>query len=287
LILALASSLPSYQPPRAASNNKGNPLAEMAIVADPFGLTACRRLSSQWVRVRIDSNITVAVAPSTESSVVRLRILLRSAGAESDPCKKLGLTALMIPLLRAGNRNRTVSDLEGAVEGIGADLLSTVDWDSSAITIDALADDAVAALLLLRDVVMFPSFPQAAVGAAVAARLRQLEQRRLNPSSAADDRLWRLLVGDAKAATTLGEIRSVRELTRDDAVGHHAERVESGPISLIASGAVRVDDILKVARELKPRASVDQSGCAPLSRAVGPSQRRVHVLDCRRSCKTA
>ena len=97
----------------------------------------------------------------------------------------------------SGEATRSALQLADEVAQIGATLRRRTSTDASTVSISSLARNFPAALNLLADVALRPSFPAEEVERIRAARLADLAQQRNNPTSIADNVMASVLYGAA------------------------------------------------------------------------------------------
>src|SRR5262249_12539235 len=148
---------------------------------------------------------------------VAARIVVRS-GNDVNPLDKAGLASYALAMLNEGTSTRTAPQIADDLAQIGASLTAASTMDASRVTVSSLSRNFPAALQLLADVVLHPSFPAAEVERQQASRLASLVQQRSNPTAIANAAVAAALYGPQHpyGYTESGTTDSTKRITRDD-----------------------------------------------------------------------
>jgi len=141
---------------------------------------------------RIPQGLELRVLPEARVPLVSGCLVL-DAGEAAVPLQQAGLAALSGDALQGGTRQRTGSELALAFERLGTSLGVSTGWDSTTVAFTCTAERLGATLDLLAEVVRSPTFPVEEVERVRRQRLAVLTQRKMDPSSLADDESDRVL----------------------------------------------------------------------------------------------
>lgn len=111
-------------------------------------------------RTVLDNGATVLVAERPGIPMVVVKILFRS-GATADPEGKTGLANLTASLLTRGSKKHSVQALAEDLDFLGASLGVDADYDTTDVTLTTLTKNLDKAMVLLAEVLLSPTFPQA------------------------------------------------------------------------------------------------------------------------------
>ncbi len=153
---------------------------------DWSALGVVRKTLSNGLRVILAENHTVPLAFLSWTA---------QAGFESDPAGLEGLASLTPLLLREGTAHRSGRRITRELDDMGAYLLAGADWDSAFINMGLLSCDLAQGAELLLDLARAATFPDAAVARVRQRRLTELERRRRDPRTLANEEFARALFG--------------------------------------------------------------------------------------------
>ncbi len=160
------------------------------------------------------------------------------AGIEWDTPGEGGLAVLTPLLLREGTLRRSARQITEEVDDLGADLVPGCDWDGAFISLGLLACDLAAGSDLLLDMVCRPRFPPAAVERLRQRRLADVERRRRQPRTLADDEFARALYADATyGRPPLGTRDSLARIDASNVAAFHAAHYRSSISCLVVAGS--------------------------------------------------
>ncbi len=219
------------------------------------------------------------VAPVAKLPVISMMAIV-DAGAACDPPGREGLAQLTARALIEGTETLDGAALTEQLEGIGGSVDPTTDWDYVAASTTVTRERAVAALALLADILMVPSFPPREIDRLRNERHSELLQQRAEPRGLADEMFTRFLYGPGSryAEPEGGNERSILSITRGDIVEFHAERYRPGSTTLIIAGDITTAD---ASRMVEANFGRWTSAAAPppiVADRAASTARRVHVV---------
>src|SRR5687767_1479520 len=143
----------------------------------------------------LPNGLTVIALPQTEGvPVVSASLVLRS-GSDANPLEKPGLASFTADVLDQGTTTRNAVQLAEEVAQIGASHTTGTSRDASTVSTSSLSRNFPAALSLLADVALRPSFPPEEVERVRARRLADLVEQRANPVQIATNVTSKTLYG--------------------------------------------------------------------------------------------
>jgi zinc protease len=155
--------------------------------------------------------------------------------------------------------------------------------DSSRIQIRALQKNAGAALDLLADVALHPTFPAEEVERQRGQRLNRLVARRGDPSAVASTVMAAALYGSSHpyGFTELGTEAGVKGATRDDMTAFWKQNFVPGNAALVVAGAITRADLERLAEQsLGAWASATPpAASAGISNVPAPTRDRLVIVD--------
>ena len=224
---------------------------------------------------RLPNGLRVVLAARPGVRLVTAQLVVLS-GAEVDPPKRAGLATMAAGLLTKGTRQRRASAQAREAEALGGSLDSGAGWNQSQVSITVTVPQLDAALGLLGDAVMRPTFAQAELERLRAQMLDGLKVAYSQPGTVATLAADRLLFGAHPYGHPAGGTpASLHRITRGDLVTLHRERYRPDNAVLVLAGDLDDTTALRLAarhfgvwktpvRPLAPSpAEVPAAGVAP------------------------
>lgn len=206
--------------------------------------------------------------------------LVFPAGGHWDPPGLPGLATLSASLIDEGTAGSSSLEIARRAEDLGGYLASYAEWDYGAVEVGLLASELEAAFDLLTEVATAPTLPEREIERLKKLRTTELERRRFEPGTLADEQLARVLYhGTPYAESPLGTIESIARIGRDEALGFFARHYPLGSATLIAVGDV---DPEAFADRIESRLGKAPTPFAPPAPEIVPADRKglsIHLID--------
>ena len=213
-----------------------------------------RTLSNGLKLVILETNRTPSITLTISIPSSRLR----------DPEGMAGVAEATASMMMMGTATRTARQISDALADIGA----TVSFggggggggrggrgggggDEGTITVSALAQDFDAALAIMADILMHPSFPADELEKWKNRQRSQLEQQRSNPTTLSNETLMQVLYPtDARRFTRITP-ESLNRITRDVLIDHYKKYfVPSGELASVVGDIAAKDVVAKLEKVL-------------------------------------
>ncbi|MDT5060635.1 MAG: zinc protease [Acidobacteriota bacterium] len=165
----------------------------------------------------LPNGLTVLLVEKHNLPMVSANLVVLS-GSEANPVNKPGLASFTADMLDEGTNKRSALQIADDAARIGASLSTSSSSDASTVSISALKKNADAALELMSDVALQPSFPQKDIDRVRNTRLTLIRQQRDNPNALANRVFNNVVYGDKHpyGFIELGTPESTQVMTRDD-----------------------------------------------------------------------
>jgi zinc protease len=214
--------------------------AEEAFRKEPPKPAAARPLSLPVPNsFTLKNGLTIIHSQRPGLPVVAANLVLRT-GSDANPINRPGLATFTATMLDQGTATRSALQMADDVAQIGATLTATANMDATFIAIRSLAKNFPAALDLLADVTLRPSFPQAEIDRQRASRLARLVQQKEDPNEAARVVMRMAIFGDKHpyGYGDFGTEASVKATTRDDMVAFWKQNFAPNNAALVVTGNI-------------------------------------------------
>ncbi len=246
-------------------------------------LGAAPQLKLPTIQKRALSNgVPVWVVEAHEVPLAQITLLVKAGGSD-DPAGKFGLASLTAAMLDEGAGTRSALEIADEIDFLGADLGASGSFDASAVRLGVPVARLGAALTVMADVALRPTFPDAELQRLRAERLTELLQARDDAGSVAAMAFARLLYGPSHryGTSAVGTPTSIKSLTASDLKAFHAATFQPANATLIAVGDITADSIVP---QLEKHFGSWRAGATPPSRppvpaAPQPAQRQITIVD--------
>lgn len=190
-------------------------------------------------RRMLTNGLTLLIAPTHSLPVVTVLAIV-DAGAVAEPPGQEGVAQLTARALNEGTPKYDGEALTDYLEQLGTSIGGGADWDSASLAMTVLHDNLDNAFAHFAEVLITPTFPEAAIERLKGERIAELMQIESEPRELADEKFdeyiyetasrFRLPLGGSK--------QSVERLTRNEVVAFHAARFRPAATTLIIVGDV-------------------------------------------------
>lgn len=191
--------------------------------------------------------VTVAggevIAAHMPGALLATAALLLDAGAARETAGREGTASVLAKCLEEGTTTRDSTAYALALESLGAELSTSVDWDSFRVSVSVPADLLSAAVALLAEAARTPKLDPADVLRVRDDEVSSLRMEWAQPGPRADAALRADLFGaDERYGRSLyGDPTSVAAVTAEDVAVFHASWFQRPGVLLVAGDLERLD----------------------------------------------
>jgi zinc protease len=197
----------------------------------------------------LPNGLRVVLAERRGVQLVSAQLLVLS-GSEADPKQRAGVAALTAGLLTKGTRRYSASALARAAETLGGSLDSAAGWNQSTIAITVAVPQLDAALGLVAEAVLHPSFAQAELERLRTQTLDEMKVAYSQPGTLASLAAQHMLFGSgAYGHPASGTPVSLPRITRADLQALHTQRFRPDNAVLVLAGDLDAATALKLANK--------------------------------------
>lgn len=195
-------------------------------------------------RAALANGLGIWRAPRGALPVTRLELAL-GAGQGSEELPRIGLASLVAALLEEGTARLSTTQLQEALDSLGATLQVVVDEDELRLRASVLDQKLDELLALVAELVLEPRLERAEFERAKAERLVALRTRAKSATGLAAD-AWPALVHGRRTrrgAPPFGTLATVGALELEDARSFWAARARPGGARLVVVGAAPASEL--------------------------------------------
>lgn len=230
--------------------------------------------------LKLSNGLPVVLVEKKQVPLVDI-VLQINAGSGMDPADKTGLASLTLAMLDEGAGARSAMQIADEIDYLGASLGTGAGYHTSSISLHVPTARLDAALAVMADVALRPTFPADELERQRKQRLTALAQAHDNPQTIAAVLLNRVLYGEQHpyGRQSGGVEASLRKFTVQDCRDFHAQHFLSNNAALIVAGEVTAQTILP---KLESAFGTWQAGAVPSVRWPEAKQvkaRPIYLVD--------
>jgi zinc protease len=232
-------------------------------------------------RDQLANGLTILVADLPGRPLVSASVVVRG-GASHEPAAEAGSTVLAARALSEGTEHYDAIQLVEATERLGASLHADAGWDALSVSVDVPADRLTAALELVADVLLRPTFPAAEVERLRDERLNDLLQAQADPRRRAEHAFAATIYAPASPyhRPSGGTRETVEQLTPDHLRRAYHRALDPRRATLIVAGDLGGQHLIPLAEKLfggwmATEGAADESALVDAAASVN---RVVHVV---------
>ena len=202
--------------------------------------------------------------PGLESAAVGIWV---NTGSRNEQPHQMGVSHMLEHMAFKGTATRSARAIAEEIEAVGGVLNAYTSREQTAFHARILKEDIALALDMIGDILTNPAFEQPELERERQVVLQELGQARDTPDDIVFDHLQsEIFKGQPLGWPILGEEATVNAFDRDMLKSYMASQYRLEGMTLIASGAVRHDQIVRLAEEK----------CAGLNRGAVPMMAPAH-----------
>ncbi|HLG58566.1 MAG TPA: pitrilysin family protein [Vicinamibacterales bacterium] len=225
------------------------------------------------------NGLTLILSERRGVPIVAANLVLRT-GSDTNPLDKPGLANFAAAMLDEGTSTRSALDIADAVATLGASLGIGSSMDATTLSARSLSKNFGAALELLADVTLHPSFPAEEIERQRASRLAGLVQQRDNPGQVAAQVTASALYGPQHpyGYSEVGTEAGVKGITRVDMEAFWKQNFVPNNAALVVAGDISMSEL----RTLADKAFESWQRGTPARPTLGnpaTTQARVVIVD--------
>jgi zinc protease len=228
--------------------------------------------------VKLENGLRVIMVERPRLPLLAAHLLVRS-GSEVDPDNLAGAASMTGTLLTMGTEKRTAPEIAREIESLGGSIESGARWDSSGATVIVMSDKADAALEILSDVVLHPTFKPEEIDRLKNQTLDGLRVALQEPGSLARFVTARVVFGSGEYGhAASGTPETVQAIQRADIVKLYKDHYTPDNSALILAGNVTVEQGKAYAEKYFGVWKNNQSAGAVTSDAAAPETKATNVV---------
>jgi zinc protease len=231
-------------------------------------------------KVALSNGLPVMLADMREVPVVEVAVAVR-AGAAADALDRTGVACMAVDILDEGAAGKDALAIADSLDLLGAELTTSCSWDAVTVRLHVPTARLAAALPILADVVLRPSFRVKDLDRLRREALTELLQARDDPDQLAGFGLARAVFGNGHryGLPLEGDAASLTAMRIADVRNFHAKQFRPENAALVVAGAVDAATALPLLQGAFGAWAKGGAPAAPIADAAQVSGRAVLVVD--------
>ena len=191
---------------------------------------------------------------NNELPLVRFNLTI-DGGQLLESMVKLGVANLTASLLNKGTKNKTVQELEEAIQDLGASIYSYAGKESITISGTTLSKNYIATLALAQEMLLSPRFDETAFELLKKATISSLRQQQASPNAVARNAYNELIYGkeNIRSKNTLGTITSVSKITIEDVKAFYQKSISPSVAKMLVVGNQKESEVIASLADLNTK----------------------------------
>jgi zinc protease len=230
--------------PKIAAKYTKTPSKINRSVEPPYGKSPALSVPNVW-KEELSNGIKVFGIENSEVPLVRFNLVI-DGGQLLEKMDKLGVANLTASLMNRGTKNKTVAELQEAVQGLGASIRVSASKENITISGTTLAKNYTKTLALVEEVLLEPRWDETEFELLKRSVVGNLRQQEASPTTIAGNVFNGLIYGEnnIRSKNTLGTIESVGKITLEDLKAFYTNYVSPSVAKMHIVGDINQDNVL-------------------------------------------
>ena len=229
--------------PKIAATYTKTPSTFDRSIEPPYGETPSLAVPEVYQN-KLENGLEVYGIENNEVPLVQFNLVI-NGGQLVESMDKLGVANLTASLLNKGTKNKSVSELEEAIQELGASINIYASKENITISGTSLRRNYEKTLALAQEMLLEPRFDEEEFELLKKATLSRLRQQEASPNSVASNKYNELIYGEnnIRAKNTLGNINSVTSITLDDLKNYYNKFISPSVSKLLVVGDISKENV--------------------------------------------
>ena len=267
-----------FDPKIAATYTKTTSTFDRSI-EPPYGETPSLAVPEVYQN-KLENGLEVYGIENNEVPLVQFNLVI-NGGQLVESMDKLGVANLTASLLNKGTKNKSVSELEEAIQELGASINIYASKENITISGTSLRRNYEKTLALAQEMLLEPRFDEEEFELLKKATLSRLRQQEASPNSVASNKYNELIYGEnnIRAKNTLGNINSVTSITLDDLKNYYNKFISPSVSKLLVVGDISKENVTQSLAKLNQNWEVKEVSIPEYKTPDAPEKPTVYFYD--------
>ena len=184
-------------------------------------------------------------------------------------------------MMNQGTAKRTASELEDAIDQLGAGISISANSEDIRVSVNTLAKNYKATMALVEEMLLEPRWDSKEFDLAKQATVSQIKQQTANPNAIAQNEYNTLIYGkdNIRSRNILGTVETVNAITLDDLKAFYAKSVSPSVAKMHVVGAVKKSDVTASVKTLSSKWKAKTINIPSYKTPAAPSAAKVYFYD--------
>ena len=222
-------------------------------IEPPYGETPSLAVPKVYEN-SLENGLKIFGIENNEVPLVRFNLTI-DGGQLLESMDQLGVANLTASLLNKGTKNKTVQELEEAIQDLGASIYSYAGKESITISGTTLSKNYIATLALAQEMLLSPRFDETAFELLKKATISSLRQQQASPNAVARNAYNELIYGkeNIRSKNTLGTITSVSKITIEDVKAFYQKSISPSVAKMLVVGNQKESEVIASLADLNTK----------------------------------
>lgn len=229
--------------PTAQAKYEKTPSSFDRSIEPPYGPAPVVKTPAVW-QSKTKNGIRLYGIETNEVPLVNVELVI-DGGRMLDDINKVGVANLTAELMNLGTAKRTASELEDAIDQLGAGIEVSANSEDIRISVNTLAKNYKATMALVEEMLLEPRWDANEFDLAKQATISQIKQQTANPNAVAQNEYNKLIYGadNIRSRNILGTVDTVNAITLDDLKAFYAKAISPSVAKMHVVGAIKKADV--------------------------------------------
>lgn len=230
--------------PKIAAKYDKTPSTFDRSIEPPYGKSPELSVPIVWEN-ELSNGIKVFGIKNSEVPLVRFNLVI-DGGQLLEKMDKLGVANLTASLMNRGTKNKTVAQLEDAIQELGASIRVSASKENITISGTTLAKNYDKTLILVEEILLEPRWDETEFDLLKKSVVGNLRQQEASPTTIANNVYNELIYGkdNIRSKNTLGTIESVDEITVDDLKSFYSNYISPSVTKMLVVGDIDKEKVI-------------------------------------------
>ena len=265
--------------PKIAATYTKTPSTFDRSIEPPYGETPSLAVPEVYQN-KLENGLEVYGIENNEVPLVQFNLVI-NGGQLVESMDKLGVANLTASLLNKGTKNKSVSELEEAIQELGASINIYASKENITISGTSLRRNYEKTLALAQEMLLEPRFDEEEFELLKKATLSRLRQQEASPNSVASNKYNELIYGEnnIRAKNTLGNINSVTSITLDDLKNYYNKFISPSVSKLLVVGDISKENVTQSLAKLNQNWEAKEVTIPEYKTSNAPEKPTVYFYD--------
>lgn len=232
----------SFDPKIAATYEK-TPSTFDRSIEPPYGETPSLATPEVY-KTSLNNGLKIFGIENDEVPLVQFNLTI-DGGQLLESMDKLGVANLTAGILDKGTKNKTVAELEEAIQELGANINVYSGQEEITISATTLAKNYDKTLALVQEILLEPRFDEGEFELLKSATIARLRQEEASPNSVARNTYNELIYGkdNIRSKNNLGTVSSVESITLEDVKAFYNNYISPSVAKMLVVGDISKENV--------------------------------------------